>query len=88
MKLLPLKDKIAVVRIKNKLETDSGIALTKNTSEVDRARVIAIGPLVDSVKMDDVLLIDWNKSSVTKIDDIPVYMIAEEHVVAVYESLD
>ena len=86
MKLVPLKDKIAVVRIKNKLETESGIVLTKNTSEVDRARVIAVGPLVDTINVDEVLLIDWNKASVTKIDDIPVYMIAEEHVVAVYEN--
>jgi co-chaperonin GroES (HSP10) len=85
MKLIPLKTKVAVVRIKNKLETESGIVLTRSTGEVDRAKVIAIGPDVTDVKYNDVLLIDWNKASMTKIDDIPVYIISQDDIVAVYE---
>ena len=86
MKLVPLKDKVAVVRIKNKLETESGIALTRNTEDVDRARVIAIGPDVTDVSNNDILLIDWNKASMNKFGDIPVYMISQEHIVAVFDN--
>jgi co-chaperonin GroES (HSP10) len=86
MKLIPLNNKVAVVRLKNKLETDSGIVLTRSTGEVDKAKVIAVGPEVTSVKLNDVLLIDWNKASVNTLDGVPIYMIPEEHIVAVYEE--
>jgi len=86
MKLVPLKNKVAVVRIKNKLETDSGIVLTKNTQDVDRAKVIAIGPDVTDVALNDVLLIDWNKASMNKFGDIPVYMISQDDIVAVFSE--
>jgi len=85
MKLVPIKNRIAVIKLKNKLETESGIVLTKSTGEVDRAKVISIGPDVMTVSENDVLLIDWNKASMTKIDDNPIYLISEDDVVAVYE---
>lgn len=86
MKLVPLHNRVAIVRIKNKLETDSGIVLTKATGEVDRAKAIAIGPEVTSINVNDVLLVDWNKASMNKFDGIPVYMISEDDIVAVFED--
>ena len=85
MKLIPLKSKIAVIKLKNKLETESGIALIRSTGEVDKAKVISIGPDVTTVSENDILLIDWNKASMTKIGDNPIYLINEDDVVAVYE---
>lgn len=85
MKLVPLYDKIAVVRIKNKAETESGILLTKSVDAVDRAKVVSIGPDVKDVKVNDTLLIDWNKTSMSKFDDIPIYMVSEKDVIGVFE---
>lgn len=85
MRLKPLHNKVAVVRIKNPVETQSGIILTKSTGEVDKARVIAIGPEVRDVAENNIVLIDWNKASMNKFGDIPVYMISEENIVGIFE---
>lgn len=86
MKLVPLDKNVAVIKLKNKLETESGIALTRSTGEVDRAKVIAIGPNVTTVANGDILLLDWNKASVNVFDGFPIYMISEDNIVAVYEE--
>lgn len=85
MKLKPIGNNVAIVRIKNSTTTESGIVLTKSTDEVDRARVIAVGPDVEDIKENDVLLVDWNKTSMNKFDGIPIYVIKEEHVVGVFD---
>lgn len=86
-KLIPIKDKIAVVRIKNKLETDSGIIIESTRSEgVDRAKVIAIGPNVDLVQVDQTVLIDWSKVSHATIENNPVYVLSQDDVNAILED--
>jgi chaperonin GroES len=82
----PLKDRVACVRLKKTTKTDSGIILTKEDSaEVDQAEVVAVGPTVTQVSIGDKVLIDWNKASVATIDGIPTYVVAEEHVVGIFE---
>jgi co-chaperonin GroES (HSP10) len=45
-KLIPIKDRVAVVRVKTELQTESGIVLDGvRSGQVDKAKVIAIGPL-------------------------------------------
>jgi len=55
----PLQDKIIVERIINENKTPSGIIL-RNSDEPDRAKVISVGPDVDEVNVDDVVLLNWN----------------------------
>ena len=59
--MTPLRDNIIVERIAAEKQTASGIIL-KRTEEPDRAKVIAIGPKVDEVQIDDELLVNWNKA--------------------------
>lgn len=86
----PLHDKIVVVRLKASTTTSSGLIVERGLGEVDKAQVIAIGPKVIDVKVNDKVLIDWNKATQTKITDekgdIPVYIIKEENIVGVYED--
>ena len=83
----PIKDRIACVRITKTRQTESGIILTKDDSaEVDQAAVVAIGPAVTLVSIGDKVLIDWNKASVATIEGIPTYVVAEEHIVGVFEK--
>lgn len=82
----PLNDKLAVVRIKADTVTASGLIVERGLGEVDKARVIAVGPKVTDVKVRDTVLINWNKATQTKMDDIPVYILKEEDVVGVYEE--
>ena len=57
----PLHNKVIVERIPGETTTSSGIVLQRS-NEVDKAKVIAIGPGVDEVSVGDVVLLDWNKA--------------------------
>ena len=88
MNIKPIRKNIAVVRIKEKRETASGIILEgTRTTEVDKGRVIATGPEVSLVKVQDVLLVNWGKiKAQMTLNDIPVYMIDEDDVDGVFEE--
>jgi co-chaperonin GroES (HSP10) len=86
MKLQPLGNKIAVVRLKNEDTTlESGLILTKSLSEVDKAKVIAVGPDAKDVVVGNTILIDWKKATQSTFENIPVYMLKDEDVVGIYE---
>lgn len=86
MKLVPLKDRVACVRLKKTQKTESGIILTtEDRAEVDQAEVIATGPDVTLVSVGDIVLIDWNKANFATIDGIPNYVVAEEHIVGIFK---
>lgn len=86
-KLVPLKDKVAVVRIKSKLESDSGIVIEMERSDgADKAKVIATGPDVpDIIEVGKTLLIDWTKVVHTTIENNPVYVLSQDDVLAIIE---
>jgi chaperonin GroES len=86
MSIQPLHDKVAIVRLKADTVTSSGIIVEKGLGEVDKAKVIAIGSKVTDIKVKDTVLVNWNKATSTKVDDIPVYLIKEEDIVGVYED--
>jgi co-chaperonin GroES (HSP10) len=56
-----LHNKVIVERIPGETVTSSGIVLQRS-DEVDKAKVLAIGPQVDEVSVGDIVLIDWNKA--------------------------
>lgn len=85
-KLVPIKDRIAVVRIKSKLESESGIIIESDRGDgADKAKVIAIGPLVDMVEVGQTLLINWSKVGMTMIENNPVYILSQDDVNAIIE---
>ena len=84
--LKPLNDKIVVKEIAVEQTHSSGIILQGNiTGEIKRARVTAIGKDVSEVKVDDVLLIDWQFAAKSTIDGETIFVIKEENVIAVVE---
>jgi len=86
-KLVPIKDRVAVIRVKVELKTESGIVLEgARTGEVDKAKVIGIGPLVDVVEIGQTVYINWNKVSVTMIENNPVYILSQDDISAVLED--
>jgi co-chaperonin GroES (HSP10) len=86
-KLVPIKDRVAVIRIKGELKTESGIVLEGvRTGEVDKAKVIGIGPLVDVVEIGQTVYINWNKVSVTMIENNPVYILSQDDISAILED--
>jgi len=87
MEVKPLKKKILVAENKSEHKSESGIILEGATSvrESKKATVIAIGPDVTLVKEGDVVLLDWTKGTVVKINDAQRVIIDEEHIVAVFD---
>jgi co-chaperonin GroES (HSP10) len=86
-KLTPIKDRVAVVRLKSKLESDSGIIIESNRSEyADQAKVIAVGPTVDLVKVGDTILLDWRQVQQTIIEGAPVFLLSQNDIHGVIEN--
>jgi co-chaperonin GroES (HSP10) len=85
MKIQPLGKKLAVVKLKSDTQTETGIILTKGVDSIDKAKIIAAGPEVKGVVVGETVLINWNKATASTIDNIPVYMLTEDDVVAVFD---
>jgi co-chaperonin GroES (HSP10) len=84
----PLKKKVLVAENKVEQTTESGIILEGTTSnrESKRGTVIAVGPEVTMVSVGDVILLEWAKAQVVKIDDAQRVIIDEDNIVAVFED--
>ena len=79
MNIKPLANRIVVERIEASKTTESGIIL-RSTPDPDKAKVLAIGPLVDEVAVDDVVLLNWNAA--TKTGDY--YVVPIDQVIFIY----
>ena len=88
MSVRPLGKKVLIAEIKRESTTSSGIIIEGRDAggESRSGKVLAIGPEVDSVKVDDKVLLEWNKAAVVTVDGAQRVMILEEHIVAVLED--
>lgn len=78
----PTGKNVLIERIASAKETSSGIIL-KSSEEPDRAKVIAIGPEIDEVAVDEIAVVNWNAA--TKVED-ELYIINIDHIVLVIEN--
>lgn len=85
--LIPLQDKIIVELIEKDTVTTGGIILTRaDPAEVNRGKVLAVGPNVLDVSVGDVILPNWNQATKIKSDGKDAYIVKEEDVVLVFED--
>ena len=82
MSYRPTGKNVLIERIAASKQTESGIIL-KSTEEPDRAKIVAIGPEVDEVSVDEIAIVNWNTA--TKIED-ELYIINIDHVILVIED--
>jgi co-chaperonin GroES (HSP10) len=80
MNYTPLSDKVIIERIEGEKATSTGIIL-KRADEVDRAKILAIGPDVDEVQVGDVVLLNWNAA--IKVEG-EMYSTKVENIVFIY----
>ena len=88
MPVRPLGKKVLIAEIKRENTTSSGIIIEGRDAggESRSGKVLAIGPEVNSVKVDDKVLLEWNKAAMVTVDGAQRVMILEEHIVAVLED--
>ena len=87
--LQPIKNKVIIQLDNTERETvlDSGIVLTmKSKDEAQRAKVIAVGPDVEYVKVDDIVIPNWNAAEETKFEKEKYYIIKEDEIVMIIEE--
>lgn len=82
MNLIPIKNKVIVLKVSGTKQTASGIIL-KRSDEPDTAKVIAIGPDVEVIAVGDSCLVDWNKSE--KVDEFR-FILPEDAFIGVFEN--
>ena len=82
MSYRPTGKNVLIERIAAQKETSSGIIL-KSAEEPDKAKILAIGPEIDEVAVDEVAVVNWNAA--TKIQD-ELYIINIDHVILVIED--
>jgi len=88
MNILPLKTQVLVAENKKEDTTESGIIIegARGVGNTAKATVLAVGPDVKDVKVNDVILLDWSKASPVKVGDVQRAMIKEEFIIGVFES--
>jgi len=83
----PIRNKIVVEEVDVETQHASGIILTsKVTGEIKRAKVLAVGDEVQEVKVDDVIIIDWQLASKTQYDSKIVFIVKEDNVIAIFDN--
>ena len=82
MSYRPTGKNVLIERIAAQKETSSGIIL-KSAEEPDKAKILAIGPEIDEVAVDEIAVVNWNAA--TKIQD-ELYIINIDHVILVIED--
>lgn len=85
--LKPLNKKLIVQLIEKETVTSGGIILTRaDPNEVNRGKVVSIGPEVLDISVGDVILPNWNKATKTKVGEETFYIVVEEDIVLVFEE--
>ena len=85
--LKPIKKNVIVKLIEKEKVTASGIVLASaDRDEVSRGKVLAIGPEVTDVAVDDIILANWNAARKSKYEDEEFYVVPEEQIVLIFED--
>jgi chaperonin GroES len=83
----PLGKKVLVAENKRETQTASGIILDdKGLGESKSGTVLAIGPEVTAVQVNDKILLDWSKATIVNVEGAQRVMLLEENIVAVLEN--
>lgn len=78
----PTGKNVLVERIAAAKQSSGGIIL-KSAEEPDKAKIIAIGPDIVEVAVDEIAVVNWNAA--TKVED-ELYIINIDHVIMVIED--
>ena len=82
MSYRPTGRNVLIERVAAQKATSSGIIL-KSAEEPDKAKIIAIGPEIDEVAVDEVAVVNWNAA--TKVED-ELYIVPIDHIVLIFED--
>lgn len=87
MNVIPLKKRVLVAENKTENKSAAGIILegANSVRESRTGTVLAVGPDVTTVKIGDLIYLEWNKAAVVKVDGAQRVIVEEEDIVAVVD---
>lgn len=87
MNLKPIKKNVIVSLVQKRKVSDSGIILNSaDPTEVNKARVLAIGDGVTLVEVGQKVLPNWNKATKTTHESKDYYIVPEDDIVLIFEG--
>ena len=85
--LKPIKKNVIVEVIQKEKLSSGGIVLVQvDREEASKGIVIGIGPEVTEVKLDEVILPNWQKAKKSKFDDKEFWIVHEDDIVLVFDK--
>jgi len=84
--LKPLGEYVVLAFEKEETKTESGIILSTNDKDKPSVgKVIAVGPKVETIKVNDRVVYQTYSGSKVKFDGVEYLIIKQEHILAIYE---
>ena len=85
MNIKPLKTKVLVKANITESKSEFGIILdaARSVKDTQTGTVHAVGPNVTEVEVDNIVVLDWSKATVVKINDVEMVMVDEKDLIAV-----
>ncbi len=84
--LKPLGEYVVLAFEKEETKTESGIILSTNDKDKPSVgKVIAVGPKVETIKVNDRVVYQTYSGSKFKFDGVEYLIIKQEHILAIYE---
>lgn len=82
--IIPRNTKILAAEIKKERKSESGIILegVNSVKETAAAQVLAVGPDVNGIAVNDVVYLDWAKTKLVVVDGAQRVIVDEEDVMA------
>jgi chaperonin GroES len=85
--LKSIKNNVILELLQKEKVTASGIVLTSaDPEEVSKGKVLAIGDVVQDVKIGDTVLPNWNAAKKMTYDGQELYVVTEENIILIFED--
>lgn len=82
--VFPLGKKILAAEVKKERKSEGGLILegVNSVKETAAARILAVGPDVKTIRVGDVVYLDWGKTKLVIIDGAQRVIVDEEDITA------
>lgn len=82
--VFPLGNRILAAEVKKERKSEGGLILegVSSVKETAAARILAVGPEVKTIKVGDVVYLDWAKTKLVIIDGAQRVIVDEEDITA------
>ena len=85
--LKPIKKNVIIELIQKEKVSSGGILLAEvDREEASKGTVISIGPEVTEVKLNEVILPNWQKARQVKFDDLEYWIVNEDDIILVFDG--